>query len=105
MKEENERRIVDEKQVAEVDGKIIQCKSNISVANDLTDWMIELICMIWYNKYQIGSWREKHSEKQAAQQQDLSKRQVATEETKIWRRFTETAKVIVWKRKMNDCSF
>ena len=37
MKQENERRIVDEKQVAEVDGKIIQCKSNISVANDLTD--------------------------------------------------------------------
>ena len=31
-KEENERRIV-----AEIDGKIMPCKSNISVANDLTD--------------------------------------------------------------------
>ena len=37
MKEENERRIVVEKQVAEVDNKIVQCKSNISAANDLID--------------------------------------------------------------------
>ena len=31
------RRIVVEKQVAEIDDKIVQCKSNISVANDLID--------------------------------------------------------------------
>ena len=31
MMEENERRIVAEKQVAEIDDKIVQCKSNISV--------------------------------------------------------------------------
>ena len=37
MKEENERRIVAEKQVAEIDDKIVQSKSNISVANDLID--------------------------------------------------------------------
>ena len=37
MKEENERRIVAEKQVAEIYDKIVQCKSNISVANDLID--------------------------------------------------------------------
>ena len=37
MKEENERRTVAEKQVAEIDDKIAQCKSNISVANDLID--------------------------------------------------------------------
>ena len=37
MKEENERKIVAEKQVAEIDDKIVQCKSNISVANDLID--------------------------------------------------------------------
>ena len=37
MKEENERRIVAEKQVAEIDDKILQCKSNISVANGLID--------------------------------------------------------------------
>ena len=37
MKEENEKRIVAEKQVAEIDDKIVQCKSNISVANDLID--------------------------------------------------------------------
>ena len=37
MKEENERRIVAEKQVAQIDDKIVQCKSNISVANDLID--------------------------------------------------------------------
>ena len=36
MKKENERRIVAEKQVAEND-KIMQCKLNISVANDLID--------------------------------------------------------------------
>ena len=37
MKKENERRIVAEKQVAEIDNKILQCKLNISVANDLID--------------------------------------------------------------------
>ena len=37
IKRQNERRIVAEKQVAEIDGKIMQFKSNISVANDLTD--------------------------------------------------------------------
>ena len=37
MKEENERRIVAEKQVAEINNKIVQFKSNISVANDLID--------------------------------------------------------------------
>ena len=31
------RRIVVEKQVAEIDDKIVQCKSNISVSNDLID--------------------------------------------------------------------
>ena len=35
IKEENERRIVAEKQVVEIDDKLVQCKSNISVANDL----------------------------------------------------------------------
>ena len=37
MKEDNERRIVAEKQVAEIDGKIMQCNSNIAVANELID--------------------------------------------------------------------
>ena len=37
MKEENERKIVAENQVAEIDDKIVQCKWNISVANDLID--------------------------------------------------------------------
>ena len=37
MNEENERRIVAEKQVAGIDDKIVQCKSNIHVANDLAD--------------------------------------------------------------------
>ena len=31
------RRIVAEKQVAEINDKIVQCKSNISVTNDLID--------------------------------------------------------------------
>ena len=37
MKEENERGIVAEKQVAKIDDKTVQCKSNTSVANDLID--------------------------------------------------------------------
>ena len=37
MKKENKRRIVAEKQIAEIDDKSVQCKSNISVANDLID--------------------------------------------------------------------
>ena len=54
MKKENERRIVAEKQVAENDNKIMQCKLNISVANDLIDLA----------QANIGaSWREKRPEK------------------------------------------
>ena len=37
MKEENERRTVAEKQLPEIDSKIVQCKSDISVANGLVD--------------------------------------------------------------------
>ena len=37
MKEEIERKIVAVKQVAETDDKIVQCKLNISFANDLID--------------------------------------------------------------------
>ena len=37
MKKENKRRIVAEKQIAEIDDKSVQCKSKISVANDLID--------------------------------------------------------------------
>ena len=37
MKKENKRRIVAEKEIAEIDDKSVQCKSNISVANDLID--------------------------------------------------------------------
>ena len=37
MQEKNERRIVAEKQVADIDDSVVQCKSNISVANNLID--------------------------------------------------------------------
>ena len=37
MKEEIERKKVAVKQVAEIDDKIVQCKLNISFANDLID--------------------------------------------------------------------
>ena len=51
MKEENERRIVPEKQVAGIDDKIMQCKSNISVVNDLIDLaQLNIKRAVWYQK-------------------------------------------------------
>ena len=65
------RRIVVEKQVAEVDDKIVQCKSNISVANDLID-------LAEVNIKQAVE--EKNTEKsRQLTQQDLSKLQVGAE--------------------------
>ena len=54
MKEENERRIVAEKQVDEIGDKIAV--------------QVEYICCKWYDwfstsKYQTSSWRKKHPEK------------------------------------------
>ena len=65
------RRIVVEKQVAEVDDKIVQCKSNISVANDLID-------LAEVNIKQAVE--EKNTEKsRQLTQQDLSKLHVGAE--------------------------
>ena len=65
------RRIVVEKQVAEIDDKIVQCKSNISVANDLID-------LAEVNIKQAVE--EKNTEKsRQLTQQGLSKLQVGAE--------------------------
>ena len=65
------RRIVVEKQVAEIDDKIVQCKSNISVANDLID-------LAEVNIRQAVE--EKNTEKsRQLTQQGLSKLQVGAE--------------------------
>ena len=65
------RRIVVEKQVAEIDDKIVQCKSNISVSNDLID-------LAEVNIKQAVE--EKNTEKsRQLTQQGLSKLQVGAE--------------------------
>ena len=65
------RRIVVEKQVAEIDDKIVQCKSSISVANDLID-------LAEVNIKQAVE--EKNTEKsRQLTQQGLSKLQVGAE--------------------------
>ena len=78
MKEENERRIVAEKRVAEIDDKIVQCKSNISVANDL-------IYLAQINIKQAVEEKNTQKSRQLTQQ-GLSKLQVGTERK---RRFAE----------------
>ena len=71
MKEENERRIVAKKQVAEIDDKIVQCKSNLSVANDLID-------LAQVNMKQAVEEKNTQKSRQLTQQ-GLSKLQVGTE--------------------------
>ena len=71
MKEENERRIVAEKQVAEINNKIVQFKSNISVANDLID-------LAQVNIKQAVEEKSTQKSRQLIQQ-GLSKLQVGTE--------------------------
>ena len=71
MKEENERRIVAEKQVAEIDDKIVQCKSNIYVANDLVN-------MAQVNIKQLVEEKNTQKSRQLTQQ-CLSKLWVGTE--------------------------
>ena len=71
MKEEYDIRIVAEKQVAKIDVKIVQWKSNISVANDLID-------LAQVNTKQAVE--EKNTQKsRELTQQGLSKIQVGTE--------------------------
>ena len=71
MKEEYEIRIVAEKQVAKIDVKIVQWKSNISVANDLID-------LAQVNTKQAVE--EKNTQKsRELTQEGLSKIQVGTE--------------------------
>ena len=83
MKKENERRIVAEKQVAENDNKIMQCKLNISVANDLID---------------LAQVEEKNAQKSRQPTQCLSKLQVGTEKTKIYKNY-KRRKVLSGKEK------
>ena len=71
MMEENERRIVAEKQVAEIDDKIVQSKSNISVANDLID-------LAQVNIKQAVEEKNTQKSRQLTQQ-GLSKLQLGTE--------------------------
>ena len=75
MKEDNERRIVAEKQVAEIDDKIMQCNSNIAVANDLID-------LAQVNIKQVVEEKNTQKSRQLTQQ-GLSKLQVGTGKTKI----------------------
>ena len=75
MKEDNERRIVAEKQVAEIDDKIMQCNSNITVANDLID-------LAQVNIKQVVEEKNTQKSRQLTQQ-GLSKLQVGTGKTKI----------------------
>ena len=71
MKEENERRKVAEEQAAEVDDKIVRCKLNISVANDLID-------LAQVNIKQVVEEKITQKSRQLTQQ-GLSKLQVGTE--------------------------
>ena len=75
MKEDNERRIVAEKQVAEIEDKIMQCNSNIAVANDLID-------LAQVNIKQVVEEKNTQKSRQLTQQ-GLSKLQVGTGKTKI----------------------
>ena len=96
MKGENERRIVAEKQGAEIDNKIVQCKSNISVANDLFDLAqvnikqaVEEINTQKRNKVSANfRWGQKESENLRKINKNCKRR-----------------KVIVLQRKVNDRSF
>ena len=100
MKEENERRIVAEKQVAEIDDKIVQCKSNISVANDLID-------LTQVNIKQAVEEKNPQKSRQLTQQA-LSKLQMGQRENKNLKKIFKNYKmrnVGVWQRKINECSF
>ena len=90
MKEENERRIVAEKQVAEIDDKIVQCKSNISVPNDLID-------LVQVNIKQAVEEKNSQKSKQLTQQ-GLNKLQVGTGKK---RKFEEDLKKL--QKEKNDC--
>ena len=90
MKEENERRIVAEKQVAEIDDKIVQCKSNISVPNDLID-------LVQVNIKQAVEEKNTQKSKQLTQQ-GLNKLQVGTGKK---RKFEEDLKKL--QKEKNDC--
>ena len=100
MKEENERRIVAKKQVAEIDDKIVKCKSNISVANDLIDLTQVNMKQAVEEKNTQKSWQ--------LTQQALSKLQMGQRENKNLKKIYKNYKmrnVGVWQRKINDCSF
>ena len=90
IKEENERRIVAEKQVAEIDDKIVQCKSNISVANDL-------IYLVQVNIKQAVEEKNTQKRRQLTQQ-GLSKLQVGTERK---RKFEEDLQKL--QNEKSDC--
>ena len=90
MKEENERRIVAEKQVAEIDDKIVQCKSNISVPNDLID-------LVQVNIKQAVEEKNTQKSKQLTQQ-GLNELQLGTGKK---RKFEEDLKKL--QKEKNDC--
>ena len=90
MNEENERRIVAEKQVAGIDDKIVQCKSNIHVANDLAN-------LAQVNIKQAVEEKNTQKSKQLTQQ-GLSKLWVGTERK---RKFEEDLQKL--QKEKSDC--
>ena len=90
MKQENEKGTVAEKQVAKIDDKIVQCKSNISFASDLID-------LAQLNIKQAVE--EKNTQKnRKLTQQGLSKLQLGTERK---RKFEEDLQKL--QKQRNDC--
>ena len=92
--------LVAEKQVAEIDDKIVQCKLNISLAN------------YWIDLARVNikqAVEEKNTQKsRQLTQQVLSKLQMGTERKRKFEEDLQNCKrrkVIVWQRKTNDCSF
>ena len=90
INEENERRMVAEKQVAEIDDKIVQCKLNISVANDFID----------LTQVNIKQAVEEKSTQKSRQltQQGLSKLQVGTERKRKYKEDLEKL-----QKEKSDC--
>ena len=90
MKQENKKGTVAEKQVAKIDDKIVQCKSNISFASDLID-------LAQLNIKQAVE--EKNTQKnRKLTQQGLSKLQLGTERK---RKFEEDLQKL--QKQRNDC--
>ena len=88
MKEENER-IVTEKQVPEIDDKVVQCKSNIKQAVEELKRKTPRKVDSYHNKAWANfSWGQRENENLKKFPKNCKRR-----------------KVIVWQRKINDCSF